>query len=585
MLLSTSSQPGPSLVLIEAGLTGMAIIVVLAWPRLGSRFFSRVESAWGRLARRKSLSVAVVGFSALLLRIALLPLCPVPLPFSPNDFSTLLAAETFSQGRLANPTPAMWMHLESIHITMQPTYTSMYFPAQGLVMAAGKVLLGSPWFGILITSALMCAAICWMLQAWLPPTWALLGGVLAILRLGLFSYWINTYTGGGTISALGGALVLGAMPRLLRTARFRYGVLMAVGIVLLALTRPYEGLLVCLPVLIVLGHWVLFGKNRPPAAVLLRRAVAPIALIVAAGAWLSYYDYRAFGSPSILPYTIARNTYAVAPYYVWQSPHPMPNYRHDEMRRFYTESEEVDIVKLHSVSGFLLQTLKKFSFAMMFFTGAVFLPLFIMGRRVLMDRRLRFLVLCLPLWGAGMAISVFLIPHYLAPFVAAFYALGLQAMRHLRLWKPEGKTAGLTLARLVVTLCFVMAGLRLFAEPLHLTPPQWPGALWIDWWYGPGHFGTERAKIESQLERLPGPQLAIVRYSPKHYPMDEWVYNAAEVDNSKVIWAREMDAANNLELMRYYKDRQVWLVQPDAPAKGLTAFPKPESESALPSRP
>ena len=167
----------------------------------------------------------------------------------------MLARDTFAHGKLANPTPPMWIHFETIHVDMRPTYMSMYFPAQGLVIAAGKVLLGSPWLGILVCSALMCAAICWMLQTWLPPGWALLGGVLAMVRIGLFSYWINTYTGGGLITALGGALVLGALPRLMKTTRFRFGMLMAVGIILLAVTRPYEGLLLCLPVAFVLGRW------------------------------------------------------------------------------------------------------------------------------------------------------------------------------------------------------------------------------------------------------------------------------------------------------------------------------------------
>src|SRR6202035_141177 len=107
-----------------------------------------------------------------------------------------------------NPTPAMWTHFETIHVSMHPTYMSMYFPGQGLLLAASKVLTGHPWYGVLCMSALMCAAICWMLQAWLPPTWALLGGMLAVLRIGLFSYWIDTYHGGGSLVALGGALVL-----------------------------------------------------------------------------------------------------------------------------------------------------------------------------------------------------------------------------------------------------------------------------------------------------------------------------------------------------------------------------------------
>jgi hypothetical protein len=58
--------------------------------------------------------------------------------------------------------------------------------------------------------------------------------------------------------------------------------------------------------------------------------------------------------------------------------------------------------------------------------------------------------------------------------------------------------------------------------------------------------------------------------------MDEWVYNAADIDSSKVIWAREMDAANNLDLIRYYKDRQVWLVQPDAQPPKVSPYALPE---------
>ncbi len=70
----------------------------------------------------------VVGLSGLGLRLAILPWCPIPLPFVPDDFSFLLASDTFSHGRLTNPTPAMWIHFESIHIDMLPTYMSMYFP-------------------------------------------------------------------------------------------------------------------------------------------------------------------------------------------------------------------------------------------------------------------------------------------------------------------------------------------------------------------------------------------------------------------------------------------------------------------------
>jgi hypothetical protein len=572
MLLFAAPESDPKLTIIEVCATALAAAIAYGWPRLGSSVFTRIERALARLARRKRLSVVFVGVSLLLLRIALLPIFPVPLPFIPDDFSFLLAADTFAHGRLTNPTPAMWTHFESLHITMVPTYMSMYFPAQGLLLAASKLLLGNPWWGVLIAGALMCAAICWMLQAWMPPTWALLGGLIAVLRLGLFSYWVNTYTGASTISGLGGALVLGGLPRFMRSPKLRYSLAMAVGVVLLGLSRPYEGMLLCLPVVAVLSHWAFYGKTRPSAGMLFRLTAFPLALIVAAGAWMGYYDYRAFGSPTTLPYTVDRATYAVVPYYIWQSKRPEPVYRHETLRKFYTEFEMADPAKVHSISSYILVTLHKAKNGILFFSGIALLPPMIMLRRVFLDRRIRFLVVCLLILMAGMAIEIYMIPHYLAPFTAAFYGVGLQCMRHLRLWHPEGRPVGLTWVRFSVALCVALAGLRVFADPLHLAPPKWPAAYWVLQWYGPGHFGGDRAQIESQLEELPGKQLVIVRYAPDHYPNEEWVYNSADIDGSKVVWAREMDAAHNLELTRFYADRKVWLVTPDSTPIKVTPY-------------
>ncbi len=558
--------------LYEGSLTAISVASAFAWPRLANRWFSRVERVFGQLARRKGLAIASVVFATLLVRIAMLPLIPIPLPFAPDDFSNLLACDTFLHGRLANPTPTMWTHFETIHVDMKPTYASMYFPAQGLVMAAGKVLFGNPWFGILCTSALMCGGICWMLQAWLPPGWALLGGFIAMVRIGLFSYWVNTYTGAGLIAGLGGALVLGSLPRLTRTSRFRYGMLMAVGIILLIFTRPYEGLLLCIPVAFVLGRWALFGKNRPKGAVLLRRAAAPLLLIIAGMAWLGYYDYRAFGNAATLPYTINRATYATAPYFVWQSPRPEPSYRHPSMRRMYYESEMKVFWKGRSSLGIVEANFSKVFVTVLFFAGIALFPPLLMMRRVLNDRRIRFLFVCVLVLMAGMLIEIFLIPHYLAPFTAAFYAIGLQAMRHLRLWSPEGKPVGTALVRLSVFLCFVLVVARAFASPMGFKVPEWPSDNWEVTWYGPDHYGTERAQVETGLEQLQGKQLVFVRESPNRDAQDIWVYNEANIDASKVVWAWDMDAANNRELTQYYSDRKAWLIDLNTEPATVSAY-------------
>jgi hypothetical protein len=442
-----------------------------------------------------------------------------------------------------------------------------------LVMAAGKVLFGHPWYGILIVTALMCSAICWMLQAWLPPAWALLGGVLAILHLGLFSYWIDSYSGAGSIAALGGALLLGALPRFMMTPLLRYGLLMATGVIFLGTSRLYEGTILCLPVLCYLAWWMLSGKNRPTPGVLIRCTAIPLLLVVAAAALMGYYDYCVFGNPTTLPYTVNRAQYAVAPYFVWQSQRPEPLYRHEVMQTFY-ERNELDVYrKIHSVSGFVPQTFLKVVRGMLFYVGIVLLIPLVMLHRVFLDRRIRFLVLCVLVLVAGQLVEIFLVPHYLAPFTAAFYAIGLQAMRHLWVWTADRQPVGRALVRLTVTLCILLTGVRLFAGPLRLDLPLGPVGSTSEWYGQSNESGAARAKIAADLAQQPGKSLVIVRYSPSHQPLDEWVYNDANIDNSKVIWAREMNEADNLDLIHYYKERTVWLVEPDSLPAKVSPYP------------
>jgi hypothetical protein len=538
-----------SLLVLEAGFTLLAIVTAFCWPEVANnRWFARVERLFGRLARKRAISALAVGAAAILLRLAMLPMEPIPQPFIHDEFSYLLAADTFASGRLTNPTHPMWIHFESFHIDQQPSYMSMYFPAQGLTMAAGQVLFGHPWYGVLLSVGFMCAALCWALQGWLPPQWALLGGVLAVIRLGLFSNWVNGYYG-GAIAATGGALVLGALPRLKHRVSVRDGVLLALGAILLANSRPYEGLLVCGPAAATL----LLPLIRKP-----RSLVLPLILVLITGSLMAHYNRRVFGSAFILPYQINRMTYASAPVFLWEAPRPAPEYRSKEMHDFFQLWEMHDFRAAATLRGFLANTLQKFATAALFFCGLVLLIPMVMLPRLFRDTRMRYLLVASAVFGIGLSVNAWFFPHYAAPFTAAIYALLLQCMRYLRQFELGGRPVGLALVRSLPVVCLMLAGIRAYAEPMNLALNRWPPM-----WYGTAQLGLPRASVVAQLEALPGKQLAIVRYSSGHAPFDDWVYNAADIDASKVVWARELRSANTKELVPYFKDRQAWLVEPD----------------------
>ncbi len=530
----------------------MGEVCAIPAPAVRLRRLSRIEAAAWAIASHKWACVLAFAVIPVALRLALLPWVPQPEPAIHDEFSNLLAGDTFASGRLTNPPHLYWVFFESFHIIQQPTYMSKYPPLTGLILALGERVFGGPWAGVLLSVGLLCGLLAWAMHNWLPPFWALAGTVLAVIKIGILSYWSESYWG-GTGAAIGGTLLIGSLPAIVRHPALRNGLVFATGVALLANSRPSEGLLLTIMCLGHAGRTILRGAGAPERFPVLIRALAVPLLIVMipVGAWMAYYNLRVTGNAFLMPYMLHERQYASASAFPWVKSATLI-YHHDIMREFWVGWDASR--KAFQRGHFLLTRVPPFASLEKFFLG---LPLFfvIAARTVpiMRSRRTKAAFGLLTIFLAALGLELEFLPHYAAPATVLFYIVAAGAIRSLWHWKPGGAWLSPLKWALLAGIAFSLLFTAFQPEHRFL--------------YDKRDFQAQRARVLSFLERAPGKQLVFVRYGEKHEIHHEWVYNRADIDGSAIIWARSMGPQEDAKLMAYYADRHVWLLEENGAEK------------------
>ena len=517
-------------------------------------------------------AVLLVILVALVGRALILPWVGIPQPRINDEFSYLLMGDTFAHFRLTNPTPPVWQHFETFHVNLTPTYHSKYPVAQGLALAIGEIVFHQPWVGVYLATALLCGAICWALQAFVPPAWALVGGLFAVLHFAIFSYWMNSYWG-GSVPALGGALALGSVVRLFRKDqserdRTRCAAVFALGLLILGTSRPYEGLAFALPLLLYFAYKLVRGCLA--LEVRLRSTVLPVVLMGAAAVVLiGYYNHETTGKALLMPYALNERTYSSLPLFLGQTVAPQLEPRDPVFAKYYVvEAKEHALEDTQTLSGFMWWEIRRWWMNWFFYVGPALSFPFFLGILGCIKRRDLWIVLAGAITTAvAVSVCVFSQYHYFAPATVTVYVFCVEGLRYL--WEQRSNGARAFVSAVCLTVFAVSVSRNSAAAAANIT----------------FRLPDIRTSVTRQLEARPGKHLVLVSYDmARHYPGDELVHNGADFASEKILWARSKGAGNDVALCSAYPDRTFWSVTSDDISSTLQPLPGCDQQNAVPQR-
>jgi hypothetical protein len=546
-------------------LAAMALLLALCAPSLAADWYRFIEDKFLRLSKRRWRAVAVAAVMPMAARLLLLPWFPVPLPNVHDEFSYLLQGDTFAHGRLTNPRPPEWKHFETEYVLVQPTYASQYQPAQGLVLAAGQVIAGKPWWGVWASVGLMCGALCWALSFFFRLPWALFGSLAAGLQFGILGFWMNSYFG-GAVAATGGALVLGALMRM-RCKPASSAALGALGLVVLFASRPIEGVLwsAVAAIRLALLHRKLLAEIIPSA----------VCVLALGATGLAWYNARVTGNPLDPPYAQARRTYGTPQSYWCQPAITVAQFNNRQLRQNYLNQLGY-WNRRYSATAIWDATWRRLRDFWRFFIGPFFTPALCFLGFLWRDRRIRpWLCISAPFIAEHAAYHAWY-PQQSASETILIVLILVQCWRHLRVWQRR-RGWGLAMSRTLIAGFVAAIALLTLGRATESRQPPRVRDIWASL-LPPARM---RDRVAERLQQRAGKHLVFVHYGPTHPYIDEWVFNGADIPNEKVVFSRLIDPASDQALVSELPDRDVWVADPDAGTLTLTV---PSQSGSLSSR-
>jgi hypothetical protein len=495
--------------------------------------------------RRRALLIVAVALLPVVIRLLVLPWFPVPAPRVPDEFSHLLVADTLGSGRLANVTHPLWRHFEAAYVLHTPTYASIYPIGQGAVLAAGTLITGHPWGGVLLSIALMSGAVVWMLYGCVPAGWAILGGLISALHFGLAPQWVGSYWGGG-FCAFGGALLFGALVRLRSGPSQALGIIAGLGWSIVWLIRPFESLPLFAFEWLVLTAFVIAQRRR------WRNWLAPLVLLasvqVLAGGVTLLHNQAVTKSALTLPYRYNQHIYGTPQSFFWQEPIAAPDVHVAELvSLFEWQRNQKEDLDEHPIRQFTrnVRDFASFYVTWWYALPAVMVLLVITEIPVIIGTSL---IACAVVAGS---LYPFFLPHYVAAYTCVVGFLITRGLMRLSTVSIGRIPAGRFLAGLLIVggVCsgepFQTVATASATASTNVEPPPL------------------REQLRQRLVALGGRHVVFVRYDPGHSFHDEWIYNPATIDDAPIVWCRAMGEAEDAEVVRYYGDRTVWLAAVD----------------------